>query len=181
MFQRRLARDQMILQFSADKYGPYSDRLRHMLNDLDGSYLHCDTRLSAKGAVSASCRFKTSPAPHSVLRVRLSDAGPSDTIWFDEERHPFLDVYLKQEDMRPLQRILDRTADRIDGYQSPLGMELLATVDWLLEREDCPATIEGIRQGLANWPAGPAAADRKQRLFDDRLIGLALHQLRSCN
>jgi O-acetyl-ADP-ribose deacetylase (regulator of RNase III) len=145
--------DPLDLRFVADKYGPYSDRLRHLLNGLDGSYLHCDKR--------------------------LSDAGPSDTIWFDEDRRPYLDVFLKQSDARPLQTILDRTAQRIDGFESPLGMELLATVDWLIEREYCGRSVSEIRDGLSRWPAGPAAAERKQRLFDDRLIGLALERLAS--
>ena len=82
--------DPLDLRFSADKYGPYSDRLRHLLNGLDGSYLQCDKR--------------------------LSDAGSSDTIWFDEERRAFLDLYLKQSEQRPLQEVLDRTAALIDGF-----------------------------------------------------------------
>jgi O-acetyl-ADP-ribose deacetylase (regulator of RNase III) len=145
--------DPLDLRFVADKYGPYSDRLRHLLNGLDGSYLHCDKR--------------------------LSDAGPSDTIWFDEERRPYLDVFLKQSDARPLQAVLDRTAQRIDGFESPLGMELLATVDWLIEREHCGRSVSEIRDGLNRWPAGPDAAERKQRLFDDRMIRLALERLAS--
>jgi len=36
-------------QFTADRFGPYSERLRHLLNGLDGSYLHCDKRLSDAG------------------------------------------------------------------------------------------------------------------------------------
>jgi len=51
-------------------------------------------------------------------------------------------------------------------------MELLATVDWLIERDHCEPTLAGIRAGLRRWPAGPASAERKLRLFDDRLIGL---------
>ena len=143
--------DVLKLQFSADKYGPYSEPLRHLLDALDGSYLHCDKR--------------------------LSDAGPSDTIWFDEEQRPYVDLYLKQDAAAPLRAILDRTADRIDGFQSPLGMELLSTVDWLIEREHCEHNVAAIKTGLAQWPAGPVAAERKLRLFDDRLLGLALEQL----
>lgn len=143
--------DPLDLRFVADKYGPYSDRLRHLLNGLDGSYLHCDKR--------------------------LSDAGPSDTIWFDEERRAYLDLYLRQPDHRPLQEVLDRTAELIDGFESPLGMELLATVDWLIEREHCEATLPAIREGLGRRPAGSAAAERKLRLFNDRLIGLAMERL----
>lgn len=143
--------DPLDLRFVADKYGPYSDRLRHLLNGLDGSYLHCDKR--------------------------LSDAGPADTIWFAEEKRPYLDLYLKQEAARPLLGVLDRTAERIDGFQSPLGMELLATVDWLIEREQCAPRLPDIREGLSRWPAGASAAERKRRLFDDRLLGLALERL----
>jgi O-acetyl-ADP-ribose deacetylase (regulator of RNase III) len=143
--------DPLDLQFVADKYGPYSDRLRHLLNGLDGSYLHC--------------------------HKRLSDAGPSDTIWFDEARRPFVDLFLKQDASTSLRSILDQTAERIDGFESPLGMELLATVDWLIQREHCSGTLSGIREGLSRWPAGPAAAERKQRLFNDRLIEIALHRL----
>ncbi|MDE3063928.1 MAG: Appr-1-p processing protein, partial [Acidobacteriota bacterium] len=71
----------------------------------------------------------------------------------------------------------DLTAKRIDGFESPLGMELLATVDWLIDREHREATVSGIRDGLREWPAGEEAAERKLRLFNDRLIGLALDQL----
>jgi hypothetical protein len=73
--------------------------------------------------------------------------------------------------------VLDRTAQRIDGFESPLGMELLATVDWLIQRENCTPELLAIREGLARWPAGADAAKRKQDLFDDRLIKLALDRL----
>jgi O-acetyl-ADP-ribose deacetylase (regulator of RNase III) len=137
--------------FQADKYGPYSDRLRHLLNNLDGTYLHCDKR--------------------------LSDAHPTDAIWFDEQRRRFLDVYLQQEGSEILKKILDFTEKRLDGFESPLGMELLATVDWLIEREKIQPTVEAIRDGLKQWPAGKDAAERKLKLFDARLVGLALNQL----
>jgi O-acetyl-ADP-ribose deacetylase (regulator of RNase III) len=143
--------DPLKLGFQADKYGPYSDRLRHLLNALDGTYLHCNKR--------------------------LADAFPTDTIWFDEERRRYVHLFLQQEESEPLKRILDFTAKRIDGFESPLGMELLATVDWLVVRQTIEPTVESIRAGLKRWPAGALAAERKMRLFDDRLIGLALDQL----
>jgi O-acetyl-ADP-ribose deacetylase (regulator of RNase III) len=139
------------LGFTADKYGPYSERLRFLLNALDGTYLHCDKR--------------------------LSDAGPSDTIWFDEQRRRHVDLFLQQEENRSLTKVLDLTAETIDGFESPLGMELLATVDWLIEREHCAPSVPSILAGLKNWPAGPSAAERKLKLFDERLIGLALDRI----
>jgi hypothetical protein len=143
--------DPLKLHFQADKYGPYSDRLRHLLDALDGTYLHCNKR--------------------------LSDASPTDTIWFDEERRKYIDLFLQQDESKTLKQILDLTAKRIDGFESPLGMELLATVDWLMERQHREPTVESIRTGLREWPAREAAAERKLRLFDDRLISLAIEQL----
>ncbi len=122
-----------------------------MLNGLDGSYLNCDKR--------------------------LSDAGPSDTIWFDEARRERVDLYLKQREIRYLGEVLDRTAEWIDGFESPLGMELLATVDWLIVRENCEPTLAGVRDGLRRWPTGTEASERKMRLFNDRFLGLALDRL----
>jgi O-acetyl-ADP-ribose deacetylase (regulator of RNase III) len=143
--------DPMQLHFTADKYGPYSERLRHLLNALDGTYLHCDKR--------------------------LSDAGPADTIWPDETRRKYVDLFLRQDTSKPLNRVLDETAELIDGFESPLGMELLSTVDWLIHREHAEPNIAGIREGLQKWPAGDAAAKRKLNLFDDRLLTLALDRL----
>jgi hypothetical protein len=88
-----------------------------------------------------------------------------------------MDLYLQQEASQPLRKVLDLTAQRIDGFESPLGMELLATVDWLIEKERREVTVTGIRAGLREWPAGQEAGERKLRLFNDRLIGLAIDQL----
>jgi hypothetical protein len=46
------------LKFVAHKYGPYANRLDHLLNSLDGSYLRSEKR--------------------------ISDADPLDVIWFDD-------------------------------------------------------------------------------------------------
>lgn len=143
--------DLLNLQFKANKYGPYSDRLRHLLNGLDGSYLHCEKR--------------------------LSDAGPLDPIWFEDSQRTNVERFLESEACQPFLPALERTAEIIDGFESPLGMELLATVDWLLSEQGCPATVQDVKGGLESWPGGRAASQRKLAIFDDRLIGLALERL----
>ena len=134
----------------AHKYGPYANRLDHLLNNLDGSYLHCEKR--------------------------ISDADPLDVIWFDDERRPYLQTYLKS-DAKLYTGALEYTASLIDGFESPFGMELLATVDWLLTKEAVVATVPALRKGLRQWRGGPGAAERKDRLFDDRALGIALERL----
>jgi hypothetical protein len=145
--------DPLDLRFEANRYGPYAQRLTHLLDGLDGSYLHCDKR--------------------------LADADPFDTIWFEEAKAEKVDFYLKSAEARDYLPALEATDELIDGFQSPLGMEVLATVDWLVAREGAEPTLAGVREGLRLWPAGESAAKRKEKLFGDRLIELALERLRS--
>ena len=138
------------LRFVPHKYGPYADRLRHLLEGLDGSYLHCDKR--------------------------IGDADPLDVIWFDDGRKTFVQTYLKSE-AKDYVPALEATAALIDGFESPYGMELLATVDWLLSQEGIAPTVPAVREGLHHWGGGPGAAARKERLFDDRALSIALERL----
>lgn len=141
------------LRFEANRYGPYAHRLTKMLEGLDGSYLHCDKR--------------------------LTDADPMDTVWFEESKRERLELYLKSDEAKAWLPVLDATDALIDGFQSPLGMEVLATLDWLHARQGVPLTLEDMRIGLSQWPAGAAAAKRKQTLFSDRLLTLAIERLQS--
>lgn len=63
------------------------------------------------------------------------------------------------------------------GFESPFGMELLATVDWLIAKENIAPTVSAVREGLRTWSGGPGAAERKDQLFDDRALGIALERL----
>ena len=121
-----------------------------MLNGLDGSYLHCEKR--------------------------LSDANPFDLIWFEDSKRGDVAAFLQHEDCRPYLAALESTAKVIDGFESPLGMELLATVDWIVSEMHCEPNLAAVMQGLKKWP-GASAARRKVKLFDDRLLSLALERL----
>ncbi len=139
------------LRFTADRYGPYADRLKHLLDRLDGSYLHCDKR--------------------------LADAGPLDIIRFDDSKKERVSAYLKSGEAQAFEKTLEETAKLIDGFESPLGLELLATVDWLIYRENHDPRRDSIRAALGAWPGGDQAGRRKERLFNDRLVDAALERL----
>ena len=143
--------DPLKLNFVANRYGPYADRLRHLLNGLDGSYLHCEKR--------------------------LSDAGPSELIWFEDSKRVRVQAYLETSDVAQYLTALEKTTAIIDGFESALGLELLATVDWLVAKGGGVPSVAGIREGLSEWPSGTAAGRRKRKLFDDRLVALALARL----
>lgn len=149
--QRRQLKDVLDLRFQADRYGPYSPRLNHLLNALDGSYLRSDKR--------------------------IPDCGPQDTIGFADSKAAVVSTFLMSAEARPYAKALEETDALIDGFQSPLGMELLATVDWLISHEKCSADIPSLKQALANWPGGNDAGQRKLRIFNDRLLALARDRL----
>lgn len=139
------------LDFQPNRFGPYAFKLTHLLNSLDGSYLHC-----AK---------------------RLADAEALDVIFFDINKKDMVAAYFTSPEAKEYRIALEATTELIDGFQSPLGMELLATVDWLVRKQNVDPSPRAVKAALAEWPAGQQAAQRKLALFDDRMIGIALDRL----
>jgi O-acetyl-ADP-ribose deacetylase (regulator of RNase III) len=140
------------LNFKPHRYGPFAPNLNHLLDSLDGSYLQSDKR--------------------------MADAGPLDVIGFDDSRKDLVQGYLKSEakDVAPA---LELASQVIDGFESPFGMELLASVDWLLSREGVAPEVPALLEGLAHWPAKDAAGagKRKSEIFDERSVRIALQRL----
>ena len=137
--------------FSANRYGPYSDKLKHLLNGLDGSYLHCDKR--------------------------LADAGPFEIIRFDDAKRDKVSAYLTAPEAKPYLPTLENTSKLIDGFESPLSMELLATVDWVLNHTQAQPSTQSVLAALQKWPGGQDAAARKLKLFEERIVDIAISAL----
>lgn len=147
--------DPLKFRFQANKYGPYSHNLTKLLDSLDGSYLRCDKR--------------------------LADAGPYDLIWFREEKYDRVQAYLKSGEGKQYASVLKWADSVIDGFESPLGMELLASVDWMIQNDGIEPSIKGVMEGLKNWSGGHSAGQRKLKIFDERLAEIALKRLQAVN
>jgi O-acetyl-ADP-ribose deacetylase (regulator of RNase III) len=143
--------DPLKLKFEAGRYGPYSEPLRHLLDGLDGGFLHCERR--------------------------LADARPMDVVWFDADRTEELQAYLATEEVRPYLVALERARALIRGFESPLGMELLATLDWLVRERHIRPEVGDVRAALRSWPGGEQAGERKLALFDEQLLSMGLTRL----
>lgn len=137
--------------FAPNRYGPYSDRLRHLLDGLDGSYLACETR--------------------------IADARPFDPIRFKDERRDQIAAYLTTPEAKPFAPALDDATDIIEGFESPYGLELLATLDWLHRREGIALEAPAMRAAIRGWPGLDGAAERKDRTFRERDIAVAVDHL----
>ena len=143
-------KNELKLNFEARNYGPYANNLDHLLNALDGSYLKADKR--------------------------IPDSDPLDVIAFNDEKKALVEIYLNSEGKDYLPA-LEKASEIINGFESPFGLELLSTVDWLLTEEGCEPTLESIKKGMASWPAGKKWADRKLGLFDDKSLQVAIDRM----
>jgi O-acetyl-ADP-ribose deacetylase (regulator of RNase III) len=143
--------DPLRLTFAAGKFGPYADSLRHVLNGLDGSYLHS--------------------------QKRIADASRHDVLTFEHSKDQDMDDYLSQPSMKKYGDAIEWTQKMIEGFESPYGMELLATVDWLLTVQSVDPNLDGLRTAIRNWSYSADAASRKASLFDDRVLGIALKRI----
>ena len=142
--------DVLKLQFEAHYYGPYASNLNHLLNAMDGTYLKAEKR--------------------------IPDSRPLDVIWFNDREREHVNFWLKNEAKEWLPA-LELVSNLIDGFESPFGLELLATVDWLLTQAEYEPTLASVKEGLHQWPAGEYWAIRKLKLFDDRQLQFAINRV----
>lgn len=105
----QLAGQPLRLQFEQGRYGPYTDTLRHVLNDVEGHYLvgFGDGSASALDATSIEPMAGAAEAAEELLR------GEPDV----------------------LDRI-GRVLDVVSGFESMYGLELLATTYWVMADSD---------------------------------------------
>jgi O-acetyl-ADP-ribose deacetylase (regulator of RNase III) len=150
MVQTLGIKNELNLKFDQNRYGPYAQRLSFLLDSIDGSYLHC-----AK---------------------RIPDASPTDLVWVEPNRAERVQIYLNTE-AKEMADAIERTGRLIDGFESPLGLELLSTVDWIINVDGVEPSLNAVRRAVRNWPGGSGSGQRKDRLFNDRLLELALARL----
>lgn len=141
-FLQRFGEKQLNLVFEKGYYGPYSGKVRHLLYVLNGYYLKGYEQKDAK--------------PFESLEIVVEKAG---------EVKDYIQEKLNMEEKDRLKQV----ASFIEGFESPYDLELLATVDFLIEEYHSFDT-ELIAQKL--W------SERKKEMFPKRHIDLAINHLR---
>ena len=129
------------LEFAKAQYGPYADNLRKALRDMEG---HFTEGFGDGSSNSLKTPMKLLPGAMNKAELFL-------------EKHP---------DTRA--RFL-KVADLIEGFETPFGMELLATVHWVATKEDAK-TAEDVIAKIHTWN------DRK-RQFSNQQIRITLNVL----
>ena len=133
------------LHFERHKYGPYAPNLRHVLNDLDGHYL---------------------------TGMKHNEAKPFDVLQVNPEKIGQIRDYIEQHctpEQQQAQQMLHRL---INGFESPLGMELLATIDMILaEQPETRFDANRLYKAVADW------SDRKAALMKPEYIAVTVNRL----
>ncbi|MBI4083471.1 MAG: macro domain-containing protein [Candidatus Lambdaproteobacteria bacterium] len=128
------------LEYKKALYGPYAENLRHVLSAIEGHFI--------TGYGDAEDR------PDKEIEV-------CPPVWNLAEEflrnHPATSLHF------------GRVAELIDGFETPFGLELLATVHWVATREGASTPEEAIARTYA-WN------DRK-RAFTERHIRMAWNVL----
>ncbi len=135
------------LNFEKHHYGPYAHNLTHLLRALDGAYLTTE-----KGTAIADSR----PFDHLQPVTEKQEAVAQ-----------YLEVHGTPEQVERLQKV----QALIEGFETPFGMELLATADWLL-KDDPALTDEALTTAVHAW------SERKRRLMQPSQLATAARRLR---
>ncbi|MFH2067386.1 MAG: macro domain-containing protein [Pseudomonadota bacterium] len=131
------------LRYVKHLYGPYAHNLNKVLEILEGHHIR---------------GYGDTQKPDVEITL-LPDA--------DKAAERFL-----QQEPRAAEH-LERMADLVDGFETPYGMELLASVHWIAVHDGEAHDAESAVIAMARWN------DRKQRLFKPAHIRLAWERLRT--
>ena len=110
------------LSFEKGHYGPYAHKLLHLLKYLNGFYLW----------------FKD------------EDNKPGTSITIDRKNYQRVENYVKDELTSDQKTRIKEILEFIHGYESPYGLELLATVDFV-KRSAQIEDLEEIKNEIHNW------------------------------
>lgn len=131
------------LKFEASHYGPNSVQVEHLLHNVNGKYLKGLEQMNAKA-------FEPLELQYDKVK-EISD-------------------YIKKELSAEQRTRLSNLIKLIDGFQSALSLEILATVDFV--KKDKPGIgQEDIVKTIHNW------SERKRKLFQEKYIYIANNQL----
>jgi O-acetyl-ADP-ribose deacetylase (regulator of RNase III) len=132
------------LRYSKAWYGPYAENLRHLLEEMEGNLI--------RGYESEG------DAPDTELALAPDAARKAESF-----------LASKAETLRRF----DRVARLVEGYETPFGLELLATVHWVATREGA-RDRRRIADVTRQW-------GHRKRQFTEGQIELAVDRLQSQN
>ena len=140
MYFMQAAGEPLKLNYRQASYGPYAENLQHVLNAIEG---HMVTGYADGG-----------DEPDKQLQL-VPGAIDDATV--------FLDAHAETRER------FNRVTNLVEGFESPFGLELLATVHWVMKHESIDYVPEIVERVHA-W-------NERKIQFSSRQIGLAVNVL----
>ncbi|MFG1222162.1 type II toxin-antitoxin system antitoxin DNA ADP-ribosyl glycohydrolase DarG [Xanthobacter wiegelii] len=130
------------LQYAKAPYGPYAENLRHVLRAVEG---------------------------HLISGYQDGGDAPDKQLELVPGAVTDAEAFLA-EDSAARERF-DRVGKLVEGFETPFGLELLATVHWVASRERASG-VEDVAAKVYAW-------NERKRRFSQRQIGIAFENLHS--
>src|SRR5262249_8946718 len=134
MYFMQEAGEPLRLRLAKGPYGPYAENLRHVLSEIEGYYV------SGYGAGGDAPDKGLELVPGAGEDARRMLAGRPTTL-----------------------RRFERVAALVEGFESPFGLELLATVHWVMTHEGVASEAEVVARTY-EW------AERKRQFSKHQIL-----------
>ncbi len=130
------------LNYVKHHYGPYATNLSHVLHRVEGYF------------VSGYQDGGDQPDKElSIVPGAIAEAEAA--LEHEPETHAHF----------------NRVAELVDGFETPYGLELLATVHWVATREEADTSAKALTR-IHNW-------NERKQVFTERQVGIAFDTLQS--
>jgi hypothetical protein len=123
-------------------YGPYARNLSHVLNAIEGHFV-------------AGYQDGGDQPDKELSIVPGAIAEAETALGYEPQTHAHF----------------NRVADLVDGFETPYGLELLATVHWVAKHEGADTPAKALAR-VHEWNA-------RKRAFTERQVAIAFHTLQT--
>lgn len=130
------------LDYEKGWYGPYARKLQYVLKALNGTYLFFSEE----------------------------ETRPNTTVKLAYNKSEYLNQFIAEKLSEDQKSRLDQVLNLIEGFESPFGLELLGTVDYISSKNQA-YSAEDIHAHIQDWTT------RKKELMPLDQIEVALEQL----
>jgi O-acetyl-ADP-ribose deacetylase (regulator of RNase III) len=142
MYFMQVAGEPLRLNYVKHHYGPYANNLAHVLHRIEGYFI------AGYQDGGDQPDKKLTIIPGAIEEAEKALAHKPHT-----------------------HENFNRVADLVDGFETPYGLELLATVHWVTTREDA-TTHEAAVESVGNW-------NERKKTFTPRQVAIAFDTLQS--
>lgn len=142
MYFMQLTGQPLKLQYDKGPYGPYTQTLRHVLHRIEGHFIS-----------------------------GYQDGGDQPFKELSIVPGAFEDAQRFVASRPEMQERFERVANLVEGYETPYGLELLATVHWVVNEQGASSPEEALTH-IHNW-------NERKRTFTQRQVGIAFDTLKA--